>query len=199
MQSGKYPNLHLLLETKVSHVVFDASKRATAVECTPSATFQPITPLTNGNTRTTIKAKRLIVVSSGALGTPLILERSGIGSKSLLEKLDIPVISDLPSVGENYQDHNLVCAPYKTNLKPSGTLDHLLDGRKDVTQAIEEKSLVLGWNGLDVAGKFRPKESEIAAMGPEFKKLWDEGWATVPERPLILIAAVNLYSSLYLL
>ena len=166
------------------------------MECKPSTAFQPVTPLSNGDIHFTVKAKKLVVVSSGALGTPLVLERSGIGSKPFLEKLNIPVISDLASVGENYQDHNLVAATYKTNLELEETLDHILDGRENIAQAIEDRKPTLGWNGLDVAGKFRPNEAEIAAMGPEFGKLWDEGWADVPERPLILLAVVNLYVSL---
>ena len=52
---------------------------------------------------TTAKAKKLIVVSAGAFGSPIILERSGIGARSVLEKNNIHVLVDLPGVGENYQ------------------------------------------------------------------------------------------------
>lgn len=34
-----------------------------------------------------------------------ILERSGVGNAELLNKLNIPVVSDVPGVGEEYQDH----------------------------------------------------------------------------------------------
>lgn len=51
----------------------------------------------------TVKARLLVVVAGGAMGSPLILERSGIGRKDLLEKVGIPVIVELPGVGENYQ------------------------------------------------------------------------------------------------
>lgn len=50
-----------------------------------------------------IKARRLVVVSGGALGSPLILERSGIGSPNVLQSASIPLLVDLPGVGENYQ------------------------------------------------------------------------------------------------
>lgn len=52
---------------------------------------------------TTVRASRLVVVSAGALGSPAILERSGIGARDLLEKLGINAIVDLPGVGESYQ------------------------------------------------------------------------------------------------
>ena len=51
----------------------------------------------------TVKATKLVVVSAGALGSPCILERSGIGAPSVLEKNNIHVLVDLPGVGENYQ------------------------------------------------------------------------------------------------
>lgn len=53
----------------------------------------------------TIRARREIVVSAGALKTPQILQLSGIGDGSALSKLGIPVVHDLPGVGQNLQDH----------------------------------------------------------------------------------------------
>ena len=48
-------------------------------------------------------AKKLVVLSAGSLGSPLILERSGIGAASVLEKVGVKQIVDLPGVGERYQ------------------------------------------------------------------------------------------------
>lgn len=48
-------------------------------------------------------ASRLVVVSAGAFGSPTILQRSGIGAKSLLEKNSVHIVVDLPGVGESYQ------------------------------------------------------------------------------------------------
>ena len=45
----------------------------------------------------------MVVVSGGAFGSPAILERSGIGAKSVLEKLNIPIQVDLEGVGHDYQ------------------------------------------------------------------------------------------------
>lgn len=94
-----------------------------------------------------------MVVTAGALGTPQVLERSGVGNSELLTKLDIPVVVDLPGVGENYQDHHLVLYPYKSSLDENETLDGILSGRKDFVKALGEKDPMLGWNGI---GKIPP-------------------------------------------
>jgi len=50
-----------------------------------------------------IRGAKLVIVSSGTLGTPGILERSGIGAKEVLEGVGVKRRVDLPGVGGNYQ------------------------------------------------------------------------------------------------
>jgi len=50
-------------------------------------------------------ARREVLVCGGAIASPQLLQRSGIGPAGELGKLDIPVIQDLPGVGSNLQDH----------------------------------------------------------------------------------------------
>jgi choline dehydrogenase-like flavoprotein len=57
-----------------------------------------------------ITAKKEVILSAGAIQSPLVLELSGIGQKELLEKHGIPVVLDSPGVGENLQDH-VISAP----------------------------------------------------------------------------------------
>jgi choline dehydrogenase len=52
-----------------------------------------------------VRASREVIVSAGAVGSPKLLELSGIGNPTLLGKLGIPVVKDLPGVGENLSDH----------------------------------------------------------------------------------------------
>ncbi|CAD6920264.1 unnamed protein product [Tilletia controversa] len=49
-----------------------------------------------------------VIVSSGAIFSPCILQRSGLGPAPLLKSLSIPVLADLPGVGSNLTDHFLV-------------------------------------------------------------------------------------------
>lgn len=85
----KRSNLTIMTETRVAKILFEG-KRATGV-------------LTdNGET---LKARREIVLSAGAIATPKLLQLSGIGDAAHLKQHGIAVVSDVPGVGENYQDH----------------------------------------------------------------------------------------------
>ncbi len=46
-----------------------------------------------------------IIVAAGAFGSPQLLQLSGIGPASLLREFDIPIVRDIPGVGEDLQDH----------------------------------------------------------------------------------------------
>ncbi|MBD1552885.1 GMC family oxidoreductase [Pseudomonas typographi] len=50
-------------------------------------------------------ARREVVLCAGAIGSPTIMQRSGLGPRSLLERLGIAVRRDMPEVGGNLQDH----------------------------------------------------------------------------------------------
>lgn len=130
-------------------MIFDESSppRAVGIEYLPNSGRQPEVSVSKPG-RNIVKAKKLIVVTAGALGSPQILERSGVGNAEILKKLGIPVISDVPGVGENYQDHHLMLYPYKTSLGVDETLDCFLSGRKDFVKALGNKDPMLGWNGI---------------------------------------------------
>jgi len=52
-----------------------------------------------------VKAKKEVIVALGTIHTPPLLQASGIGAKSLLQRANINLVSDLPGVGSNLQDH----------------------------------------------------------------------------------------------
>jgi choline dehydrogenase len=52
-----------------------------------------------------VRARREVVLAAGAIGTPHLLQLSGIGPAALLQQHGVPVHIDLPGVGENLQDH----------------------------------------------------------------------------------------------
>ncbi len=62
-----------------------------------------------------LRARREIILCCGAIGSPTLLQRSGIGPRPLLEKLGIGVRHELPGVGENLQDHLQLRLIYKVS------------------------------------------------------------------------------------
>lgn len=52
-----------------------------------------------------VRARREVLLCAGAIASPQILLRSGIGNPAHLREFDIPVVHELPGVGENLQDH----------------------------------------------------------------------------------------------
>lgn len=140
-----------------------------------------------------IKARKMVVLSSGALGSPQILERSRIGDPMVLKQAGLSVLVDLPGVGSGYQDHNAVYCPYKTNLTPEETLDGLWSGRYAQEDATSKNDPILGWNACDIFGQIRPTETEVAELGGSFEKAWSQDFKNQPNKPFTLIAPVSGY------
>jgi choline dehydrogenase len=58
-----------------------------------------------------------VILSGGAINSPQLLMLSGIGPKQHLEQMGIPVVKDVPGVGENLRDHPACFLLFKTNLE----------------------------------------------------------------------------------
>ncbi|EMC96378.1 hypothetical protein BAUCODRAFT_122385 [Baudoinia panamericana UAMH 10762] len=190
LRDGKHLNLHVLCESKVSRILFDDSKRAVGVEYTPNPDFQ-IASTATARPRMTVKARKMVALSCGALGSPLVLERSGIGSEKVLAEANVPVVAAVPGVGSNYQDHNLVTWSYKTHLKPEETLDGLLSQRMSAEEA--GKVGLLAWSATDIHAKIRPTEAEVDMLGPKFRSAWEKDFCAKPWKPSVLIATANAF------
>lgn len=190
VQSGQYPNLHVLVENQTVRVLFDNNKRAVGIEYQPNARFNKAD--TSGGVHT-VGARKLVVLSSGANGSPLILERSGVGNKEVLDRAGVPVVEDLPGVGHDYQDHHLSLWSYRTDLTADETINGFANGRFKLEEMVKQQHKLLGWNSMDASGKFRPTEEDVAALGPEFKEAWDRDFKNAPDRPLMIIAMYLAY------
>lgn len=88
--------LRIYSDALVSRVLFNNKNEATGVECFLSQ---------DGLDVKKFHAKKKVILSAGAVNTPAILQRSGIGDKTHLELLGIPVVFDNPNVGSNFQNH----------------------------------------------------------------------------------------------
>ncbi|HSX88379.1 MAG TPA: choline dehydrogenase, partial [Pseudomonas sp.] len=100
-QAKGRPNLSIVTHALTDRILFDG-KRAIGVDYLHG----------DSNTPTTVRARREVLLCSGAIASPQILQRSGVGPAALLRDLDIPVVHDLPGVGQNLQDHLEVYIQY---------------------------------------------------------------------------------------
>lgn len=101
----KRPNLTIKTIAQVSKVHLDDELRATSVE------------VSMDDQTLTFSASKEIILAGGAIGTPKLLQLSGIGEPKLLAQHGIPLRHELPSVGENLQDHHCVSYFYKAKVK----------------------------------------------------------------------------------
>jgi len=99
------PNFELWTGAQVSRLLFetlpDGTRRCTGAE------------VWNGSEMTTATASREVVLSAGSIGSPQILQLSGVGPAELLRQHGIDVVLDAPGVGANLQDHLQIRAVYK--------------------------------------------------------------------------------------
>ena len=73
-----------------------------------------------------------VILSAGAIGSPQILQLSGIGPGDLLQGLGIPIIKDLAGVGENLQDHLQIRSVYEVNVPTFNEEINSLVGRMKI-------------------------------------------------------------------
>jgi choline dehydrogenase len=113
------PNLHVMLNTEITRVIFDSSSSPSSATASVSPSFSSSSFLqTKGveyfDVKTkqikTIHCRREVVLSASAIGSPKLLLLSGIGPREELESLGIPCLLNHPYVGKNLQDH-VVVAP----------------------------------------------------------------------------------------
>ena len=62
-----------------------------------------------------VKARKEIILSAGSIGSPQILQASGVGDKSKLKDHGINIVCNSPGVGKNLQDHLMMRPIYKVN------------------------------------------------------------------------------------
>ncbi|WP_062228325.1 GMC family oxidoreductase [Aureimonas frigidaquae] len=83
--------------------------------------------------RREVRARREVILSAGAIGSPQLLQLSGIGPAGLLKRHGIEVAHDLPGVGENLQDHLQIRAVFKVgSAKTLNTLANTLFGKAKI-------------------------------------------------------------------
>jgi alcohol oxidase len=173
-------NLTISVESDVTRVIFDGT-RATGLE------------YTHNKQTITANASKLVVLAAGTFGSSAILERSGIGATDLLKSCGIETLVDLPGVGADYQDHQLLKQAIYLDEKAE-TLDFAHGGFSDlIATALEEWKAtggknILSSNGIEAGIKIKPSQQELQALSPEFQKFWKEKFASKSDKALVWFA-----------
>ena len=103
------PNFELWTNAQVSKLIVEKNTGADAdraLRCTGVEVW-------NGSEMVTAHARAEVILSAGSIGSPQILQLSGLGPAALSQALGIPVVQDIPGVGENLQDHLQIRAVFK--------------------------------------------------------------------------------------
>ncbi|KAH8079096.1 aryl-alcohol-oxidase from pleurotus Eryingii [Cristinia sonorae] len=112
-------NLDVLVNTRVTKLI----NTARPPNSTPALNKVELAQSSNGP-RHQVLASKEVILAAGVIGTPQILQLSGVGNKNTLRALGIPSVADLPEVGENLADHPLLANYFE--VQSNGTWDDVL-------------------------------------------------------------------------
>ena len=119
------PNFSLWTQAQVSRLLFERGADG-ALRCSGAEVVRG----NKGGRKLTVAATREVILCAGSIGSPQILQLSGVGPAALLQQHGIPVLHHLPGVGANLQDHLQIRAVYKVQGgKTLNTLAHSWLGR----------------------------------------------------------------------
>ncbi|KAK1520573.1 glucose oxidase [Colletotrichum costaricense] len=96
-------NYETITGHKVLKVLFDGDSEAETRTATGVSYVEANSTIAKG--ARIVKARKEVILATGSIHTPQILQRSGVGGRALLEAVGIDVVVDLPGVGQNFQDH----------------------------------------------------------------------------------------------
>ena len=144
----KRANLTLFRETIAEKIIFE-NNSACAVQINKAGISQRIS------------ANKEIIIAAGAVDSPKLLQLSGVGDKTTLEKHQIPIIQHLPAVGQNLQDHLCVSYYYKANISTlNDELGPLLNQIKAGAKYLFNRSGPLSLSVNQAGGFFKGADTE---------------------------------------
>ncbi|XP_050068974.1 glucose dehydrogenase [FAD, quinone]-like [Anopheles maculipalpis] len=152
-------NLHVALFAHVTRVILDPeSKRALGVEF-----------IRHGKKQQAF-ATREVILSAGAIGTPHLLMLSGIGPRENLERVGVPVVHDLPGVGQNLQDHIAVGGlVFRIDQPISVIMNRLVNLNSALRYAVTEDGPLTSSIGLEAVGFISTKYANQSDDWPDIE------------------------------
>src|SRR6516162_3140010 len=143
----KRPNLRVEIRALAHRVLFDG-KRAVGLE------------YTQGGVVHKVRARREVLLAGGSINSPQLLQLSGIGPGELLRSHGVPVVHNLPGVGENLQDHlnsRVVYRARRANTLNEISRSWLLQARAGLQYALARRgALMMGAAPIGLFVRTRP-------------------------------------------
>ncbi|KAI0872389.1 glucose-methanol-choline oxidoreductase [Hypoxylon argillaceum] len=165
------PNYVVYPLTNAKQVLFDNKKRATGVR------------VDTAGRQYTLSARKEVIMAAGAIGSPQLLQVSGIGPSKLLQSHNIQVIADLPGVGQNMQDHVIFGVTQGVNLVTASNLLGDPVFAQEQTQLYDDKAAGLltspgvdfiAWEKLPNNTRGGLSNSTRAVLDSEYPADWPE-------------------------
>lgn len=152
-------NFHLSLWSHVTRVLIDPlSRKAYGVEF-----------IRNGR-KEIVYAKKEVILSAGAINTPVLLMLSGVGPGAHLQDLGIPVIQDSPGVGQNLQDHIAVGGlTFLIDYEISTVMHRLVNVNSALRYAVTEDGPLTSSIGLESVGFISTKYANQSDDWPDIE------------------------------
>jgi choline dehydrogenase len=102
------PNFELWNSAQVSKLLIAPATGSSPLRCTGVQVW-------DGHSMVDATARAEVILCAGSIGSPQILQLSGLGPANRLQSLGVPIIKDIPGVGENLQDHLQIRAVFKVS------------------------------------------------------------------------------------
>lgn len=152
-------NFHLSLWSHVTRILINPlNKRANGVEF-----------IRDGH-KEIVYAKKEVILSAGAINSPILLMLSGVGPRAHLEDLGIPVIQNSPGVGQNLQDHIAVGGlAFLIDYEISVVMNRLVNINSALRYAITEDGPLTSSVGLEAVGFISTKYANQSDDWPDIE------------------------------
>ena len=162
--------LQVYKQTLAQQILFNSNKIAIGVS------------VSTGGLNYTLSAKKEVIVSAGAFQSPQLLMVSGIGPTAILQSLNIPVVQDLPGVGQNLWDQPWFGSSFRVNVP---TASFLINDPRAYAEAIQAYTTgatgplsissggIFGWEKLPNATRATLSPSTLSALS-RFPADWPE-------------------------
>ncbi len=177
-------NLTVRTGTHVRRVVFQ-NRRAVGLE------------LADGST---VRAAREVILSAGTVGTPHILQHSGVGAAAHLRALGIEIVADAPEVGKNLQDHLFGHLKYGI-VRPTDSMNRLFTNAAAMGVALV-RWILFGTGAMNTTSAQaigfikseanQPKPDIQLAMRPFSFHIAANGAVKIDSFPGITVSAINV-------